>query len=120
MVVRSHLKKVFSSDIGVEPSSQVLDILEYACGLILGLALISKENPNFEMTSSVRPEMALSVLLGVLRGFPAAAYRRTAHRKPLCGLDQNKNCSFLNGHSACSFFPYPEKALKILKVPYIY
>jgi len=38
---RSHLKKVFSSDIGVEPSSQTLDILEYACGLILGLALIS-------------------------------------------------------------------------------
>jgi len=40
--------------------------------------------------------MALFVLLGVLRGFPAAAYRRTAHRKPLCGLDQNKNCSFPN------------------------
>ena len=36
--------------------------------------------------------MALFVLLGVLRGFPAAAYRRTPHRKPLCGLDQNKNC----------------------------
>ena len=40
--------------------------------------------------------MAIFVLLGVLRGFPAAAYRRTPHRKPLCGLDQNKNCSFLN------------------------
>jgi len=38
---RSHLKKVFSPDIGVEPSSQVLDILEYACGLNLGFALIS-------------------------------------------------------------------------------
>jgi hypothetical protein len=48
---RSHLKKVFSSDIGVEPSYQVLDILEYACGLILGLALISTENPNFEIAS---------------------------------------------------------------------
>jgi hypothetical protein len=47
----SHLKKVFSADIGVEPSSQVLDILEYACGLILGLALTSIENPNFEMAS---------------------------------------------------------------------
>jgi hypothetical protein len=35
--IRSHLKKVFSPDIGVEPSYQVLDILEYACGLILGL-----------------------------------------------------------------------------------
>jgi hypothetical protein len=51
-VSRSHLKKVLSSDIGVEPSSQVLDILEYACGLILGLALISTENPNFEMVSN--------------------------------------------------------------------
>jgi len=51
MKYRSHLKKAFSSDIGVEPSSQVLDILEYACGLILGLALISTENPSFEMAS---------------------------------------------------------------------
>jgi len=31
--------------------------------------------------------MALFALLGV---------RRTPHRKPLCGLDQDKNCSFLN------------------------
>jgi hypothetical protein len=53
---RSHLKKVFSSDIGVEPSSQVLDILEYACGLILSLALISTENPNFEITSNIGKE----------------------------------------------------------------
>jgi len=40
--------------------------------------------------------MALFALLGVLRGFPAAAYRRTPHQKPLCGLDQDKNYSFLN------------------------
>jgi len=50
--------------------------------------------------------MALFALLGVLRGFSAAAYRCTPHRKPLCGLtssprlrrtrDQDKNCSFLN------------------------
>jgi hypothetical protein len=51
MDIRSHLKKVFSSDIGVESSYQVLDIPEYASGLILGLALISIENLNFEMTS---------------------------------------------------------------------
>ena len=48
---RSYLKKVFSPGIGVESLSQVLDILEYACGLILGLALISNENPNFEIAS---------------------------------------------------------------------
>ena len=47
--MRSHLKKVFSPDIGVEPSSQVLDIFEYASGLILGLVLISTEKPNFEI-----------------------------------------------------------------------
>jgi len=39
------------TSIGVEPSSQVLDILEYASGLTLGLVLISNENPNFEITS---------------------------------------------------------------------
>ena len=50
-VIRSHLKKVFSPELGVEPSSQVLDILEYACGLRLGLALISDKNPNFEIAS---------------------------------------------------------------------
>jgi hypothetical protein len=49
--LRSHLKRVFSSDIGAEPSSQVLDILEYVCGLILGLVLISTEIPKFEMAS---------------------------------------------------------------------
>ena len=49
---RSHLKKVFSPELGVEPSSQVLDILEYACGLRLGLALISDKNPNFEIASN--------------------------------------------------------------------
>ena len=49
---RSRLKKVFSSELGVEPSSQVLDILEYACGLRLGLALISDKNPNFEIASN--------------------------------------------------------------------
>ena len=51
---RSHLNNVFSLDIGVEPSSQLLDILEYACGLILGLALISNENPNFDIAYSKR------------------------------------------------------------------
>jgi len=52
MTYRSHLKKVFSPDIGVEPSPQVLDILKYACGLSLGFALISNENPNFEIASN--------------------------------------------------------------------
>ena len=39
------------TSLGVEPSSQILDILEYACGLILGLVLISNENLNFERAS---------------------------------------------------------------------
>ena len=46
---KSYLKKAFSTDIGVEASFQVLAIREYVCGLNLGLALISIENPNFEM-----------------------------------------------------------------------
>jgi hypothetical protein len=36
-------------------------------------------------------------------GFSAAAYRRTPHRKPLCGLDQDKNYSFLDGHQLLRF-----------------
>jgi hypothetical protein len=51
-IIRSRLKKVFSPDIGVEASTQVLGILEYVCGLILGLALISTENPDFDMASN--------------------------------------------------------------------
>ena len=61
ILVRSYCKKVFSTDTGVEPSSQVLDILAYlpqghflrgACGSVLGLALPSSENPNSEMASN--------------------------------------------------------------------
>ena len=51
---RNCLKKVFSPDIGVDDSLQVLDIHEYVRGLNLGLALISNENPNFEATSEKR------------------------------------------------------------------
>jgi hypothetical protein len=50
----SHLKKVFSPDICVDPSPQVLNILKYACGLNLGLALISNENPDFEIASNIK------------------------------------------------------------------
>ena len=67
---RRHLKKVFLSDICVEPSSQVLDILEYACPRSRfqtrwlffaclpsspeGYAgqMISNKNPNFELPST--------------------------------------------------------------------
>ena len=51
MILEAISKKVFSADIFVEPSYQVLNILVHACGLILGLALISTENPNFEIAS---------------------------------------------------------------------
>jgi len=60
-IIRSYLKKVFSPDIGVEPSPQVLDILKYACGLSLGFALISNENPNFEMASSVQQSRGIDL-----------------------------------------------------------
>ena len=71
MMHRSHLKKVFSSDIGVEPSYQVLDIFEYACGLILGLALISTENSNFEIASmwngAILYELKFETVLNTLK-----------------------------------------------------
>jgi len=48
---RSYLKKVFWPNLGVGSSLQVLNILEYACGLKLGAALILNQNPFFEMAS---------------------------------------------------------------------
>jgi hypothetical protein len=51
-ISRTHLKKDFSPDISVETLSQVLAILEYVCGFRRGFALISNENPNFEMASN--------------------------------------------------------------------
>jgi hypothetical protein len=64
---RSHLKNVFSTDIGVAPSSQVLDILDMRVedpvnrrdGLILGLVLISTENPYFEIASNFREKILI-------------------------------------------------------------
>ena len=50
---RSYLKKVFWPNPCVGPSFQVLDILEYACGLKLGPALALNQNSNFEMASSI-------------------------------------------------------------------
>ena len=49
--IRSHLKKTFWPDIGVELSFKALGIREYACGLKLGLALIWNQNPFFKMAS---------------------------------------------------------------------
>jgi hypothetical protein len=49
---RDNLKNVFSPEFGVAPSPQVLDILQYACGLRLGRALTVNENPIFETASS--------------------------------------------------------------------
>ena len=52
---RSYLKKVFCPNLCVGSSIQVLDILEYACGLKLGPALILSQNPDFEMAYSRLP-----------------------------------------------------------------
>jgi hypothetical protein len=50
-IIRSHLKNVFDPKLSVGPSFQLLEILEYACGLKLGPALILGPNPIFEITS---------------------------------------------------------------------
>jgi hypothetical protein len=52
MDTRGYLKKVFLPNLCVRPSFQVLDILEYACGLKLGPALTLSKNPIFEMASN--------------------------------------------------------------------
>ena len=52
--VRSHLKNAFWPNICVGFSFQVLDILEYVCGLKLGPALILNQNPIFEMASILK------------------------------------------------------------------
>ena len=48
---RSHLKKFFWPNLCVGPSSQLLGILAYACGLKLGPALTLGQNPILEMAS---------------------------------------------------------------------
>jgi hypothetical protein len=50
--IRSYLKNVFWPNFCVGSSFQLLGILEYACGLNLGPALILNQNPIFEMASS--------------------------------------------------------------------
>jgi hypothetical protein len=51
--IRSYLKKVFWPNLYVGPSIQLLEILEYACGLKLGPALSLNQNPIFEMASTL-------------------------------------------------------------------
>jgi len=59
---RSYLKKVFEPNLYVGPSFQLLEILEYACGLKLGPALTLGPNPFFEMASN-RMYMARAVIV---------------------------------------------------------
>ncbi|MDJ0803402.1 MAG: hypothetical protein QNI97_11045, partial [Desulfobacterales bacterium] len=51
-LVRSYLKKVFCSHIGVGRSFQILEIPMYSSGSKLAAALIWNQYPNFEMASS--------------------------------------------------------------------
>ena len=60
---------VFSPDIGVDASSHILDNPEVACGLRLGLALISNENPHREMASSNLLKIVFWSYIGVERAF---------------------------------------------------
>ena len=49
-VTKSHLKKVFWPNLCVGTAFQILDILEYACGLERSPVLSLNQNPIFEMT----------------------------------------------------------------------
>ncbi len=48
----SYLKKVFYPNFCVGPLLQLLEILQYACGLKFGTALNLNQNPFFEIASS--------------------------------------------------------------------
>ena len=48
---RSYFKKVYWPNLYVGPSFQLLEILEYVCGLKLGPALTLSQDPFFEMAS---------------------------------------------------------------------
>jgi len=50
-MIRSYLKKVFWPNLYVGTALQLLDILEYACGLPRNPALSLNQNPIFEMSS---------------------------------------------------------------------
>jgi hypothetical protein len=50
---RTHLKKVFWPNLGVSAGSQILDILQYACGLKPGPAYTLDQNPFFEIGSTL-------------------------------------------------------------------
>jgi hypothetical protein len=58
------------AELGVAPSPQLLEILAYDCGLILGRALISTKNPIFEKGS--RKIMAPNADRGPKDRFPAS------------------------------------------------
>ena len=61
---------VFSLDIGVEPSLQVLGIPMYACGLHLGLALISSEILIFNGLSITSEMIFFVVVISYIRQKP--------------------------------------------------
>jgi len=52
-MVGGHAKNVFSPDIFVGFSFQVLEIRWYACGLKPDSAMILNQNPIFEMASNI-------------------------------------------------------------------
>ena len=80
---RSYLKNVFWPNLCVGSSFQVLDILQYACGLKLGPALTLNQYPIFEMASSVFVKVTLRNRLcgryvmgrGALRRHPDELYK---------------------------------------------
>ena len=65
MVTRTYLKNVFWPSAffgGIGASFQILDILQYACGLKLGPAAILNQNPIFEMASGISFETTSNIL----------------------------------------------------------
>jgi hypothetical protein len=83
----SHINKVFSPVIGVVPSLHVLDIREYAWGSRLRLALISNENPDFEVASHKKSPGCIPGLYDDVVFFQEQRLKMT-HNTPAAGRCQ--------------------------------
>jgi hypothetical protein len=83
MVTRTYLKNVFWPPAffgGIGASFQILDILQYACGLKLGPAAILNQNPIFEMGSNIN-QLFIEVIPEMVRSLIFQRYQNCANKK---------------------------------------
>jgi hypothetical protein len=81
--IRSYLKKAFCPNLFAGAAFQLLDILEYACGLQRGPALNLNQNPIFEMASITQIHGKFSKNQGVLNLSQNYGSRSMARHLPI-------------------------------------